>query len=68
MTADQYPYAASGTGLDAILPNWAHAGGTDSLLARLRDPAARARLRAELIGDGAAPTGASASRPAGPAA
>jgi dihydroorotase/N-acyl-D-amino-acid deacylase len=53
VTADQYPYTASGTGLDAIIPNWAHAGGTDSLVARLRDPATRARLRAELTG----PTG-----------
>ena len=48
VTADQYPYAASGTNLDATLPNWVHAGGTDSLLARLRDPAIRQRLRAEL--------------------
>lgn len=52
VSADQYPYPASGTGLDAILPNWAHAGGTDSLLARLGDPATRARLRAELGGAG----------------
>jgi dihydroorotase/N-acyl-D-amino-acid deacylase len=52
VTADQYPYPASGTGLDAIIPNWAHAGGTDSLLARLADPATRARLRAELAEGG----------------
>jgi N-acyl-D-amino-acid deacylase len=52
VSADQYPYPASGTGLDAILPGWAHAGGTDSLLARLADPESRARLRAELSGDG----------------
>lgn len=52
VTADQYPYPASGTGLDAIIPNWAHAGGTDSLLARLRDPDTRARLRAELTEGG----------------
>ncbi|MBV9772714.1 MAG: D-aminoacylase [Gemmatimonadetes bacterium] len=52
VSADQYPYAASGTDLDAIIPNWAHAGGTDSLLARLRDPQARARLREELGGSG----------------
>lgn len=52
VTADQYPYPASGTGLDAIIPNWAHAGGTDSLLARLADPATRARLRAELTAGG----------------
>lgn len=52
VTADQYPYIASGTGLDATIPNWAHAGGTDSLLARLRDPVTRARLRTELTGGG----------------
>lgn len=52
VTADQYPYPASGTDLDAILPNWAHAGGNDSLLLRLRDPETRARLRAELTGEG----------------
>lgn len=52
VTADQYPYPASGTGLDAIIPNWAHAGGNDSLLARLADPAARARLREELTAGG----------------
>src|SRR3712207_4265414 len=52
VTADQYPYPASGTGLDAIIPNWAHAGGTDSLLARLADPAVRQRLRAELTEGG----------------
>lgn len=47
VTADQYPYAASGTGLSAILPAWMQAGGTDSMLARLRDPSVRARLRTE---------------------
>jgi dihydroorotase/N-acyl-D-amino-acid deacylase len=65
--ADMYPYAASGTGLDATLPSWAHAGGTDSLLARLRDPATRARLRAELTVDGVvgAGIGTSAGGPGG---
>jgi dihydroorotase/N-acyl-D-amino-acid deacylase len=52
VSADQYPYAASGTNLDAIIPNWAHAGGRDSLLARMRDPATRARIRAELTTGG----------------
>ncbi|HEX5725425.1 MAG TPA: D-aminoacylase [Longimicrobiaceae bacterium] len=66
VTADQYPYPASGTGLDAIIPNWAHAGGTDSLLARLRDPAVRARLRAELTEGGTDwQIGASAGGPGG---
>src|SRR3712207_9459241 len=66
VTADQYPYPASGTGLDAIIPNWAHAGGTDSLLARLADPETRARLRAELTAGGTDwNIGASAGGPQG---
>lgn len=66
VTADQYPYPASGTGLDAIIPNWAHAGGTDSLLARLADPATRARLRTELTAGGTDwNIGASAGGPQG---
>jgi len=46
--ANSYPYTASATGLDAAVPAWAHAGGDDSLLARLRDPAIRARLKREM--------------------
>lgn len=45
VTVDMYPYIAAGTGLDAILPNWVQAGGRDSMLARLADPAVRERLR-----------------------
>jgi N-acyl-D-amino-acid deacylase len=48
ITADQYPYAAGSTMLGAILPPWAHDGGTDATLARLRDVEARKRLRAEM--------------------
>ena len=51
VTADQYPYIAAGTGLTAMLPTWAQAGGTDSLLARLADPATRARIRADSTGE-----------------
>ncbi|HEU0016607.1 MAG TPA: D-aminoacylase [Longimicrobium sp.] len=66
VTADQYPYPASGTGLDAIIPTWAHAGGTDSLLWRLSDPDTRARLRAELTAGGTDwNIGASAGGPSG---
>ena len=49
VTADQYPYLAGATSLDASVPAWAHSGGNDSLIARLRDPATRARLRNELL-------------------
>ena len=50
VSADQYPYGASGTGLDAIIPSWAHAGGTDSLIARLQNPVIRDSLRSEIMG------------------
>jgi N-acyl-D-amino-acid deacylase len=45
---DQYPYVASSTSLGALLPNWAHDGGDEALLDRLRDEATRERLAAEL--------------------
>lgn len=48
VTADMYPYAASGTGLTAILPTWTAEGGR--LYERLRDPDVRARVRATLEG------------------
>ena len=47
--ADQYPYTRAATALDASIPSWAESGGWDSLLARLRDPATRARLRDEMV-------------------
>jgi N-acyl-D-aspartate/D-glutamate deacylase len=49
ITADQYPYTASGTSLAAaLLPRWAESGGRDSLRARLADPAMRARIETEM--------------------
>ncbi len=49
VTADQYPYTAGATALDACIPPWAESGGWDSLLARLRDPRTRAALHAEML-------------------
>ncbi len=44
--ADQYPYTASATGLEAaLLPRWSQAGGRDSLLARMDRPETMARIR-----------------------
>ena len=54
ITADQYPYIASGTGLSAMLNTWVQEGGDDSMVVRLRDPAVRARLKKELGEDSAA--------------
>jgi N-acyl-D-amino-acid deacylase len=48
ITADQYPYVAGSTLLGAILPPWAHDGGTDATLERLRDRATRERMRAQM--------------------
>jgi N-acyl-D-aspartate/D-glutamate deacylase len=53
ITADQYPYIASATGLAAMLNTWVQEGGPDSLVMRLKDPAVRARLKAELGQDSA---------------
>jgi N-acyl-D-amino-acid deacylase len=41
---DQYPYVAGSTMLGVILPPWAHDGGTDRLLERLRSPELRERM------------------------
>jgi N-acyl-D-amino-acid deacylase len=53
---DQYPYDAGATVLSTLLPPVVAAGGTEAMLDRLRDPAARAELRARAerggIGDG----------------
>ena len=48
--ADQYPYTASATGLVSILvPRWAEVGGRDSMIRRMADPAARTRLRRDML-------------------
>jgi N-acyl-D-amino-acid deacylase len=44
ITANMYLYTAGGTGLDAVLPPWVQDGGRDPTVARLRDPAVRARV------------------------
>ncbi|MCX5767296.1 MAG: amidohydrolase family protein [Gemmatimonadetes bacterium] len=49
VSADQYPYDASGTSLvTSLLPRWAEAGGRDSLLHRIADPATHTKLVAEM--------------------
>ncbi|HEX7957440.1 MAG TPA: D-aminoacylase, partial [Pyrinomonadaceae bacterium] len=51
VTADVYPYTAASTGLAACLPPWAIEGGTEKMLGRLRDPATRARIKADILRD-----------------
>lgn len=48
ISANMYTYTASGTGLDSTLPLWVREGGQKALLARLADPAQKARVVAEL--------------------
>jgi dihydroorotase/N-acyl-D-amino-acid deacylase len=50
VTVDQYPYTASSTGTAALFPQWALAGGGPQFLARLQDPASRARIVGEIVG------------------
>ena len=46
--ADVYPYTASSTTIRTLLPDSALEGGIEPMLGRLRDPAARARIRDEM--------------------
>ena len=48
LTLDTYPYTPAATTLSAVLPSWSTSGGPDALLARLADPAQRARIAHEL--------------------
>ncbi|HYL86424.1 MAG TPA: D-alanyl-D-alanine carboxypeptidase/D-alanyl-D-alanine-endopeptidase [Candidatus Angelobacter sp.] len=51
IAADMYPYPAGATALASALPPWVADGGVQKLLARLKDPAIRARIKKELTGD-----------------
>jgi N-acyl-D-amino-acid deacylase len=46
--ANMYTYIAAGTGLDACLPPWTEDGGYPALFKRLRDPAMREKIAAEV--------------------
>jgi len=47
--ANVYPYTAGQNNLSSIVPPWAHDGGREKMLERLRDPAARKRMREEVM-------------------
>jgi dihydroorotase/N-acyl-D-amino-acid deacylase len=48
ITANQYPYTRASNDLDSCLPTWVREGSTDRMLARLRDPTLRERIKAEM--------------------
>jgi N-acyl-D-amino-acid deacylase len=47
--ANVYPYTAGQNDLRAIIPPWAHDGGNEKMLERLRDPGTRARIRHDVL-------------------
>jgi len=48
VTADQYPWTAANTGLDAaVIPRWAQDGGREAMIKRFSDPAQLARIHAD---------------------
>ena len=48
VSANMYTYTAGATGLDAANPPWVQEGGLDAWVARLKDPATRARVLADM--------------------
>ena len=49
VSANTYAYTAWFNSFSAFIPPWAHDGGDGKLVARLKDPAARARIRADML-------------------
>ncbi len=49
VTYDIYPYTAGSANLSQLVPPWAHAGGPEAMLARLRDPAIRPQVHHDVI-------------------
>jgi N-acyl-D-amino-acid deacylase len=48
ISANMYTYTAGATGLNAAMPLWVQDGGLEAWIARLRDPAVRAKVIAEM--------------------
>jgi N-acyl-D-amino-acid deacylase len=47
--ANVYPYRAGQNNLSSIIPPWAHEGGSEAMIRRLKDPALRPRLEKEIL-------------------
>ncbi len=47
--AHVYPYTAGQNNLRSIIPPWAHDGGNEAMLERLRDQSARERMRKDIL-------------------
>lgn len=49
LTCDRYPYTASSTDLDAILPSWTFSGGKEKELKRLGDSGLRKKIKNQIL-------------------
>ncbi len=49
IAADQYPYIAGGTGIDATIPTWVFADGYEAAADKVRDPELRARMKKDIL-------------------
>ena len=49
ISADTYAYTAWFNSFSAFIPPWAHDGGDEKLLERLKDPAARERIKKDML-------------------
>lgn len=49
ITIDQYPYTASQTGINALIPQWAQEGGRGRMLERIESPETRAAIKNEVV-------------------
>lgn len=48
ISADRYPYTASSTDLDSILPSWVFEGGKQSVIKRLKNPEIAKKIKQEI--------------------
>ena len=49
VTIDQYPYTASQTSINALIPQWAQAGGREEMLNRISSPETYSTIKNEVI-------------------
>lgn len=51
VTADRYPYTASSTDLDTVLPSWVYEGGSETETRRLKNAEVQGRIKKEILYD-----------------
>jgi N-acyl-D-amino-acid deacylase len=51
VTCDRYPYTASSTDLDTVLPSWTYEGGAGEEIRRLKNDSDRKRIKKEVLSE-----------------